>query len=75
VERELIVDREKMYRLVEARNGELRLGVLCGGIALYEVTFALSEAEIEHYRSEGKAFLDALSYEVARDKEKYGARK
>lgn len=64
-----------MYRLVEAGNGELRLGVLCGGIAMYEVMFALSEAEIERYRSEGKAFLDALSNEAARNPEKYGTRK
>lgn len=75
MEVDLIVDRENMYRLVEAGNGELRLGVLCGGIAMYEVMFALSSAEIDRYRSEGTSFLEGLSYDVARNPEKYGARK
>jgi len=74
MERDLIVDQEKMYRLFEADDGVLHLGVLCGGIAMYEVTFALSEDELEQYRSGGKSFLDGLSLEVARHPEQYEER-
>ncbi len=74
VERDLIIDRERMYRLFEVDDGGLCLGVLCGGIAMYEVTFALSDDEVEQYKSKGKDFLDKMSLEVARHPEKYEER-
>ena len=72
--RDLLVDRERMYRLFEADDGRLRLGVLCGGIAMYEIAFDLSDDEVVQYRSEGKAFLDSLAIEAARDPEKFDSR-
>ena len=74
MEKDLIVDQERMYRLFEADDGALHLGVLCGGIAMYEVTIALSEDEVEQYKSEGRTFLDALSLEVARHPGRYEER-
>lgn len=71
---DLIVDSERMYRLFQSEDGRLSLGVMCGGIAMYEVVFALSESEVEQYRVEGKRFLDTLSLEVARHPESFGGR-
>lgn len=42
---ELFVDSSKMYRLIEDSRGDLFLGVLVGGIGMYELVFGLSEGE------------------------------
>lgn len=69
--KDLIVDAENMYRLFENERGKLSLGVMCGGIAMYEVAFTLSEEEIRKYQDVGKGFLDALSLEVAKHPENF----
>lgn len=74
MERDLIVDAEKMYRLFENESGELSFGVLCGGIAMYEVIFSLSGEEVERYRIDGKDFLDVLSLQVARHPKEFEGR-
>lgn len=40
------------------------LSVLCGTVAVYEIEFALTQAEIEGYAREGKAFLEKLAGRV-----------
>jgi len=42
------------------------LEVICGGIAMYGVTVALSPEEAESFKREGKPFLDSLAYRIAR---------
>ena len=74
MEKDLIIDREKMYRLFENEQGEKSLGVLCGGIAMYEIKFKLSADELEKYEAQGKGYLDLLSYEVAKHPGSYETR-
>ncbi len=74
MEENLIVDRERMYRLFRDEEGQLRLGVMTGGFAMYEVSFRLSEAEVEQYRALGKDFLDQLSLKAARSPEEFMVR-
>ncbi|MGH8464812.1 MAG: hypothetical protein ACRER5_11735, partial [Pseudomonas sp.] len=62
MERDLLVDSKLMYRLFENSEGAICLGVMTGGIAMYEVTFVLSEAELGEYAARGKSYLDDLSY-------------
>jgi hypothetical protein len=74
MEKDIFVDQERMYRLFEGRSGELSLAVLCGDIAVYEVSFVLSSKELEKYMSDGKAYLDSLSFEVAKNPELFESR-
>ena len=74
MEKNLVVDSERMYRLFHDEAGKLCLGVMSGGFAMYEVTFPLSEAEAEQYQALGKKFLDQLSLEAARNPEEFIAR-
>ena len=74
MEKNLIVDSERMYRLFHNEVGKLCFGVMSGGFAMYEVAFPLSEAEAEQYQAIGKKFLDRLSLEVARSPEAFIAR-
>lgn len=71
MEKDLIVDSENMYRLFQDAHGRLGLGVMCGGVAMYEVAFILSNLELEQYQVKGKEFLDALSHKVAKHPESY----
>ena len=65
-EKELFVDSSKMYRLFEDSRGDLFLGVLVGGIGMYELVFGLSAREKSMYAMFGKDYLDALSAVAAK---------
>lgn len=69
-EENLLVDRQEMYRLFEYEGG-LGLGVLCGGVGMYEVKIRLTEAEEARYREEGRDFLADLSKLVRHKKEEF----
>jgi hypothetical protein len=71
MEKNILVDSDKMYRLFEDNTGALRLGVMAGGFAMYEITFPLSDAEIEEYQVRGKDYLDRLSMEAAKNPEAF----
>lgn len=69
-ERNLVVDREEMYRLFQDEEG-LGLGVLSGGIGMYEVKIRLTDEERRAYEEQGRDFLKELSKEVRREREKF----
>ena len=71
---DLLVDSTKSYRLFEDDLGQLCLGIMTGGFALYEVTFRLFGEEQAEYAKHGKAFLEELSYRASRDPGGYCAR-
>jgi hypothetical protein len=45
-------------------NGELLFSVLCGGVAMYGIEFALSESEAFSYQQQGENFLRSLARDV-----------
>jgi hypothetical protein len=63
-EKELFVDNEGWYSLLEDENG-LLLAVMCGGIAMYEMKIRLTAEEFASYRELGKSYLDELARSVA----------
>lgn len=69
-ERNLVVDREEMYRLFQDEGG-LGLGVLSGGIGMYEIKIRLNEEERRAYEEQGRGFLEELSKEVRRERENF----
>ena len=69
--KELIVDKENMYRIIEDSSGKLFISVLCGGIAMYELKFELNSIELEGYQSQGKIYLEQLAQKVARQTGEY----
>ncbi|GEM_PF-3960824 len=73
-ERDLLVDSELAYRLFETSEGAICLGVMTGGIAMYEVTFVLSKAELRDYAARGKSYLDDLSYVASRSPSTFSSR-
>lgn len=66
---------EKHWRLFRGADGALCLGVLVGGIAMYELCIALSPEELARYEASGRAFLDDLAYDVAKHESAYAQRK
>ena len=58
---DLLINREKMYRLYENAHGELCLSVVCGDIGYYELQIKLSSYELEKYKLDGQSYLDILS--------------
>lgn len=71
---DMIVDSDRSYRLFMDAQGQLCLGVMTGGFAMYEVAFRLSGEEQAEYAKHGKGFLDELSYRASRDPGGYCAR-
>lgn len=69
-DRDLFVS-QSYWRLFEDEAGALYLGVMVGGVAMYEVRVRLLDEEIEAYRSEGERYLDDLAYRVAKDPSAY----
>jgi hypothetical protein len=72
-EKELLVDHERWYTLLEDENG-LLLAVVCGGVAMFEVRIRLTEGEAESYRKQGKPYLDDLARSVAYAPDRYRER-
>ena len=62
-----------MYRLYR-REGGLVLGVVCGGVGMYEARVKLTEEEAQAYEKEGAAFLDRLAARIARSTDDYEQR-
>jgi len=69
-EKNLVADRQGLYRLFEDEVG-LGLGVLCGGVGMYEVKIRLTEAEERRYREVGRGFLENLSKLVRQGREQF----
>lgn len=74
MEQDLFVDSTLMYRLFKSSGGALCLGVMTGGVAMYEVTFVLSDAELREYAALGKGYLDDLSYVASRSPRSFSSR-
>jgi hypothetical protein len=69
--KELIRSDELLYILEEDEQQTLFLGVLCGGVGVYEVRIRLTDEEREEYLAQGRDFLDRLSLDVAKDHERF----
>lgn len=62
------------WMLIE-HEGVLLFTVLCGGVAMYGVDFALSEAEQAEYHREGRSYLKRLAHGVTLEPSSYRSRK
>lgn len=60
---------------LEKIDEQLVLHVLCGGFALYEVVFALSDEEASKFREIGEPYIHSLAGDVQRDPEHYKDRR
>ena len=69
--KDILVDREGMYRLFENECGEIYIGVMCGGFASYEMKIKLNHEELTAYQNEGKKSLDKLALDVAHNSDSY----
>lgn len=70
-EKNIVSSDEGMYRLFSRENGNLFLGVLCGGIGMYEVKVPLNEDEKESFRTRDGEFLDQLAEDIRNQPDKY----
>lgn len=73
-ERDIFIDQERMYRLFRNERGRLGLGVLCGGIGMYEVKLLLDDEEQRGYEAGGQPYLNQLARDIAANPGKYEAR-
>jgi hypothetical protein len=64
--RELLVDNDRWYTLLENDNGQLVLQVVCGGAFMFEREVVLSEEQLSDYKRLGKSYLDTLALRVAK---------
>jgi hypothetical protein len=70
----ILIDRENMYLLSVDCNGTHYLEVVCGGVAMERFVMPLSRDELKQYKLKGKSYLDRLSFEVCKEKDKFSGR-
>ena len=58
---------EQMHELSLDDAGHYSFSVVCGGIAMFEVTIRLSADEVAAYQRDGRAFLVRLARSVSND--------
>ncbi len=71
--KELLINHEQMYRLVDDGKG-LILEVVAGGIAMYWVRVRLNAEERERFDQEGASFIEELARKILHDPPSYAER-
>lgn len=59
----ILIEEHYFYTLHEA-NERILLTVVCGTVAVFDVTIALTSHEIKCFQAEGKAYIDALANQI-----------
>lgn len=59
-----LINENWSHTLSEAGNGELLLAVVCGTVAIFEITIVLNSDERARYKKEGASFVSELAGHV-----------
>ena len=59
----ILLEEYYFYTFYEA-EGRFLLTVVCGTVAVFDVTIALSSHEIKRFQEEGKAYIDTLANQI-----------
>jgi hypothetical protein len=71
---DLFVDHQNDYRVFRDAQGRLRIGVLAGSVAMYEVGVTLDDAELKELVASSKAYFDALARKVLHEPHRHSLR-
>jgi len=71
---EKIIDKYYDYILYQKEN-DLILSVVCGTVAVYDITIALNPQETQEYHKKGGSFLDTLASTIRSYPEEYFKRR
>lgn len=69
----LIINKDYNYSLFPFNN-KFYLSVICGSVALYEVTIELTKDEEAEYLKSGESFIDKLAAEIQLDSKLFNER-
>lgn len=73
-EKDVVINQDKMYRLFEDEYGHLYIGVVCGGVAVYEMKIKLTTDEVDRYNAHGIAVMDDLANDIAHNSSSFESR-
>jgi len=71
---DLFVDHQSFYRVFRDEQGRLRIGVLAGSVAMYEVGVTLDDAELKELVASSKAYFDALARTILHEPHRHSLR-
>ena len=71
---DLFVDHQNYYRVFRDEQGRLRIGVLAGSVAMYEVGVTLDDAELKELVASSKAYFDALARKILYEPHRHSLR-
>jgi hypothetical protein len=71
---DIFIDSSESLRIFKNASGSLCLGVLCGGVGMYEAKILLSSEEVKQYNENGKAYIKQLANDIRKFTSKYESR-
>ncbi|MBN8694078.1 MAG: hypothetical protein J0L69_12860 [Bacteroidetes bacterium] len=69
----LLINKDYNYSLFHFNN-KLYLTVICGSVALYEVTIELNKEEKENYLKKEETYIDKLALEIQSNSKRFAGR-